>query len=345
MSRYEGKLDLAVVGAGPCGMAVGVAASRAGLDCLLFDRGCLVNSLVGYPLRMTFFSTPENLEIGGVPFICSGPKPTRDEALIYYRRAAQYYGLRVRTYEEVVSIDGGEGEFTLRSRRTDGEEKVYGARRVVLATGYFDTPNLLHVSGEELPKVTHYYREAHPYFDQDCLVVGGGNSAVEAALDLWRTGARVTMAHFLSEFDSGVKPWVRPDIENRVREGSIEARFRTRVKEIGANYVMLQDEETGAEERIANDWVFAMTGYLPDTRFLRQLGVEVDEKSGVPHHDPATMETNVPGIFIAGVLAAGFDANRIFIENGKLHGDVLISAILTKHPADGSGVREAGQIR
>lgn len=342
MSRNDARLDLAVVGAGPCGMAVGVAASRVGLDCLLFDRGCLVNSLVGYPMRMTFFSTPENLEIGGVPFICSGPKPTRDEALTYYRRAAQYYDLRIHTYEEIVSIDGGEGDFTLGSRRRDGEERVYGARQVVVATGYFDTPNLLHVPGEELPKVTHYYREAHPYYDQDCLVVGGGNSAVEAALDLWRTGARVTMAHFLSEFDSGVKPWVRPDIENRVREGSIEARFGTRVKEIASDYVILRDEEKGAEERIVNDWVFAMTGYMPDTRFLRRLGVEVDEQSGVPHHDPATMETNVPGVFIAGVLAAGFDANRIFIENGKLHGDVLISAILAKRPDGSSGMREAG---
>ncbi|MGD8700238.1 MAG: NAD(P)-binding domain-containing protein, partial [Gemmatimonadales bacterium] len=217
--------------------------------------------------------------------------------------------------------------FAVRSRRRDGEERTYRARHVVVATGYFDTPNLLNVPGEDLPRVTHYYREAHPYYDQDCLVIGGGNSAVDAALDLWRTGARVTMAHFLDSFDSGVKPWVRPDIENRTKEGSIAVRFQTRVAEIGSGYAILRSVETGVEERIANDWVFAMTGYTPDTRFLRRLGVEVDEKSGIPRHDPETMETNVPGVFIAGVLAAGFDANRIFIENGKLHGAALVAAI------------------
>jgi thioredoxin reductase (NADPH) len=339
MNGDDGRFDLAVVGAGPCGLAVGVAATRAGLDCRLFDRGCVVNSLVGYPIRMTFFSTPENLEIGDIPFICSSTKPTRDEALVYYRRAAQHHGLRIHTYEEIVSIEGVEGDFTVRSRSRDGEERIYGARRVVVATGYFDTPNLLHVPGEELPKVTHYYREAHPYHDQDCLVIGGGNSAVETALDLWRTGARVTMVHFLAEFDSGVKPWVRPDIQNRVREGSIAARFRTRVVEIEPDHVILRYEDTGVEERITNDWVFAMTGYTPDTRFLRRLGVEVDEGTGVPRHDAATMETNVPGIFIAGVLAAGFDANRIFIENGKLHGDALVAAILQKRADDALGRR------
>lgn len=325
--QYDGNLDLAVVGAGPCGLAVGVAAAQAGLDCLLFDRGCVVNSLVGYPVRMTFFSTPENLEIGDIPFVCSGTKPTRDEALTYYRRAVQHYGLRVHTYEEVRGIEGAKGDFAVRSRRRDGEERTYRARHVVVATGYFDTPNRLNVPGEDLPKVTHYYREAHPYYDQDCLVIGGGNSAVEAALDLWRAGARVTMVHFLDSFDSGVKPWVRPDIENRTKEGSIAVRFQTRVAEIGSGYAILRGVETGVEERIANDWVCAMTGYTPDTRFLRRLGVEVDEKSGVPRHDPETMETNVPGVFIAGVLAAGFDANRIFIENGKLHGAALVAAI------------------
>jgi len=326
-TESDGKLDLAVAGAGPCGLSVGIAAARAGLDCLLFDRGCVVNSLVGYPIRMTFFSTPENLEIGGIPFVCSGPKPTRDEALTYYRRAAQHYGLRIHTYEEVLGVEGAEGDFSVRSRNRSGGERTYRTRHIAVATGYFDTPNLLNVPGEELPKVTHYYREAHPYYDQDCLVVGGGNSAVEAALDLWRAGARVTMVHFLDRFDSGVKPWVRPDIENRVQEGSIAVRFRSRVAEIGSDYVVLRGDETGAEERVANDWVFAMTGYTPNTRFLRRLGVEVDEESGVPRHDPETMETNVPGIFVAGVLAAGFDANRIFIENGKLHGEVLAAKI------------------
>jgi thioredoxin reductase (NADPH) len=320
--------DLAVVGAGPCGLAAGVAASRAGLSCLLLDRGCVVNSLVGYPIRMTFFSTPENLEIGDVPFICSAGKPTRDEALSYYRRVAQHFGLDVRMYEEVLGVEGVKGDFRIQSRGRGEVEATYRARNVAIATGYFDMPNLMNVPGEELPKVTHYYREAHPYFDQDCLVVGGGNSAVEAALDLWRTGARVTLVHFLEDFDSGVKPWVRPDIENRVKESSIRGLFRTRVTEIGADYVTLRGEEDGRIERLANDWVFAMTGYTPNTSFLRGLGVAVDAESGIPRHDPDTMETNVPGIFVAGVLAAGFDANRIFIENGKLHGEQIVSAIL-----------------
>lgn len=325
---YDDIVDLAVVGAGPCGLAAGVAASRAGLSCLLLDRGCVVNSLVGYPIRMTFFSTPENLEIGDIPFICSAGKPTRDEALSYYRRVAQHFDLDVRMYEEVIGVEGSKGEFKVRSRGRGGEESTHRARNVVVATGYFDMPNLLNVPGEDLPKVTHYYREAHPYFNQDCLVVGGGNSAVEAALDLWRTGARVALVHFLEDFDPGVKPWVRPDIENRVKEGSIRALFRTRVTEIGTDYVALRSQVDGGIERIANDWVFAMTGYTPDTSFLRGLGVAVDAESGVPRHDESTMETNVPGIFIAGVLAAGFDANRIFIENGKLHGEQIVAAVL-----------------
>jgi thioredoxin reductase (NADPH) len=327
ISGKDTHFDLAIVGAGPCGLAAGVAAKRAGIRTILFDRGCLVNSLLGYPIRMTFFSTPENLEIGDVPFVCSGVKPTRDEALTYYRRVARHYGLEVRAYEEVVGVSGEEGKFAIATRRRDGEEAEYRSGSVVVATGYFDNPNRLGVPGEELNKVTHYYREAHPYVDQDCLVVGGGNSAVEAALDLWRTGARVTLVHFLAEFDPGVKPWVRPDIENRVREGAIETRFGMRVAEIGADYVTLRDEHDGREERIANDWVFAMTGYTPDTRFLRELGVRVDERTGVPDHDPQAMETNRPGIFIAGVLAAGYDANKIFIENGKLHGDQIVAAL------------------
>jgi thioredoxin reductase (NADPH) len=287
----------------------------------------VVNSLVGYPIHMTFFSTPENLEIGDIPFICSGTKPTRTEALAYYRRVSRHYRLDVRQYEEVVGIEGARGDFTLRTRRSGGPESAQRARALVLATGYFDTPNMLGVPGEDRPKVTHYYREAHPYYDQDCLIIGGGNSAVEAALDLWRTGARVTLVHFLDGLDPGVKPWVRPDIENRIREGSITARFRMRVTEIGNDSVTVRSESDGKTERIPNDWVFAMTGYTPDTSFLRRLGVETHEETGIPVHDAESMETNVPGIFIAGVLAAGFDANKIFIENGKLHGELIVSAL------------------
>ncbi len=323
--------DLVVVGAGPCGLATGVAGKRAGLNTVLFDRGCLVNSLVGYPIRMTFFSTPENLEVGEIPFVCNGIKPTRDEALTYYRRVAQHYQLDVRPYEEVVGITGELGDFVVTTRLRHMDRCEHRAGAVAIATGYFDHPNMLGVPGEDLPKVTHYYREAHPYYDQECLVVGGGNSAVEAALELWRAGARVKLVHFLSDFDSGVKPWVRPDIENRVREGSIEARFGATVSEVGLDYVVLRDEATGVEERVANDWVFAMTGYTPDTSFLQRLGIRVSEQTGVPEHDPETMETNVPGIYVAGVLTAGYDANKIFIENGKLHG-ARIAVALARGP-------------
>ena len=324
-------VDLAIVGAGPCGLAAAIAAERAGLSHVVFDRGGVVSALVGYPLKMTFFSTAEKLEIGDVPFVCSGDKPTRDEALKYYRRVAQHFRLRLRLYEEVVAVEGGAGTFTLRTRRRHGEEGMYGARCVAIATGYFDRPNRLDVPGEDLPKVTHYFREAHPYFDQDCVVIGGGNSAVEAALELYRVGARVTLVHFLDALDPGVKPWVRPDVENRIRNGEIAHRFRHRVVEIRAREVVLRDETTGEAERMPNDWVFAMTGYAPDTAFLQTMGVRVDAQTGVPAHDPETFETNVPGLFIAGVLAAGFDANKIFIENGRWHGEPIARRILTAY--------------
>lgn len=329
----EKPLDVAVIGAGPCGLAAGIAVGRSGSSCVLFDRGCVVNAVVRYPIGMTFFSTAEKLEIGQIPFVCAASKPSRAEALAYYRRVSQHYRLDIRQYEEVQEIQGRAGAFQLRTRKRGGEEARYVARSVVVATGYFDTPNLLDIPGENLPNVAHYYREAHPYFDQDCLVIGGGNSAVEAALDLWRAGARVTLVHFLDEFDKSVKPWVRPDIENRVKEGSIQAHFRARVIGIGPTHVDLRSETDGREWRLDNDWVFAMTGYSPDTYLLRAIGVEVDPRTGVPAHDPETMETNVPGVFIAGVIAAGFDANRIFIENGRHHGDRIATAI-----ADGSNV-------
>ena len=323
----EEVLDIAVIGAGPCGLAVGVAAKSAGLAYALFDRGNVAHSLVGFPFGMTFFSTAEKLEIGGLPFVCSGEKPTREDALKYYRRVAQHHELEIRAYTEVLDVQGERGDFTLSTRKRSGEEITHRARHVVVATGNFDTPNLLDVPGEELPKVAHYYREAHPYFDQDCLVIGGGNSAVEAALDLHRAGARVTMAHFLSEFDSGLKSWVRPDIENRIKEGSIPARFRTRVAEIGPDYVMLRSEENGSTNRLDNDWVFALTGYTLDIPFLHQIGLEIDAETGVPQFDSQTMETNVPGIYVAGVIIAGLNANKIFIENGRFHGERIVEAL------------------
>jgi thioredoxin reductase (NADPH) len=320
--------DLAVVGAGPCGIAAGIAAQRAGLACILFDKSCVVASISGYPTWMTFFSTAERLEIGGVPFIVAGDKPTRREALRYYQRLAREFELDVRQYEGVDSVVRRGEVFELATRRMLGTTRRYTARNVVIATGYFDSPNMLSIPGEDLPKVAHRYREGHTYFAQDVIVVGGGNSAVDAALELYHWGARVTIVHFADALDPNVKPWVRPDIEARLREGAISARFGSRLVEVRAESVLIRDDATGAVEEIPNDWVLAMTGYMPDGTLLHALGVEFDPDTGIPHHDPESMETNVPGVFIAGVLSAGYNANKVFIENGRGHGDLIVRKVM-----------------
>lgn len=321
-------IDIAIVGAGPCGLAVAAAAHKKGLTAVLFDRGPLCSSIVGYPPYLAFFSTADKLEVEGVPFVTTEKNPTRREALAYYRGLARYFDLDVRQYENVESIAPLDRGFRLRTRKADGEEHAWEAGAVAIATGGFSEPNYLGIPGEALPKVSHYYREAHPYWDQDVVVVGGANSAVEASLELFRVGARVTLVHFGSDFDSGVKSWVLPDIRNRVEAGEVAIRWRHRVSEIRERSVVLRDEESGALEEIANDWVLALTGWRPDPKLLRSLGVEIDDATGVPAHDPQTMETPVPGIFVAGVLAAGLDANRIFIENGRVHGGLIVDRIL-----------------
>lgn len=325
--------DLAVVGAGPCGLAVGAAAKRAGLTCALFDKGPVVSSLLRYPLFMTFFSTADRLEIGGVPFVTAGDKPTRREALTYYRKIAEYFDLDVRAYHEVRRVARrSEGFEVSVARAGRSEPDAVAARHVVYATGYFESPNLLGVPGEDLPHVSHFYREPHPYWRQRVVVVGGGNSAVEAALELHRVGARVTLVHFLGEFDRGVKPWVLPDITNRIRDGSITIRWCSRVVEIRPAEVAVRSEVDRKTSTIPADFVLALTGYRADLSLVREAGVEVDEVTGVPRHDPENMETNVPGVYIAGVLASGFDANKIFIENGREHGAKICAHIKSKPP-------------
>jgi len=323
----ERRLDIAIVGAGPCGLAVGVAAKRAGLDAVLFDRGCLVQSLVEYPIYMTFFSTPERLEIGGIPFIVADAKPTRREALSYYRAVARRHALEVRQYEEVGGVRGESGAFGLRTRDRDGEERDWSARSVVIATGALYRPNLLGIPGEGSTKVLHAFREPHPYADQDVAVVGGGSSAVETALELHRAGARVTMIHFEDTFDAGVKPWVLPDITNRIAAGDIGVHWGSRVTAVRPGEVDLRHQETGESTSLPNDWVFAMTGWRPDHRLLASLGVEIAPGTGIPAHDPDTMETNVAGVYVAGVITAGFDANKVFIENGRHHGDLIVRGL------------------
>lgn len=315
--------DLAVVGAGPCGLAAGIAAYREGVSCVLFDKRCVVSSISGYPTWMTFFSTADRLEIGGVPFIIAGDKPTRREALRYYQRLAREFELDVRQYEAVESVVRNGDRFDLVTRTLAGVAHAYSARNVVIATGYFDSPNMLGIPGEDLAKVSHRYREGHEYFDQDVIVVGGGNSAVDAALELQLWGARVTLVHFGAALDPNVKPWVRPEIEARLRDGAIGARFGARLVEVRPAAAVVRDEVSGKQEEIPNDFVVAMTGYMPDGRLLGSLGVEFDPETGIPRHNPATMETNVPGVFIAGVLSAGYNANKVFIENGRGHGDLI----------------------
>ncbi len=320
-------LDLAVVGAGPCGIAVGIAARQLGLRCLLFDKGAVTQAMIEHPTYTTYFSGPEKLEIGGVPFTTAGDKPTRREALRYYRKVVAFFGIAVCQYEEVIELHGRHPEFLVRTQTLHGEAREYRARNVVIATGYYHTPRRLEVPGGELPKVQHYFKEPFFYFDQDVVVVGGGNSAADAALTCWREGARVTLVHLFDELDRGVKPWIRPDIDNRIAEGAIPALWRHRVAEVRSREVVVEDLGTGKQRTLSNDWVLAMTGYVPDTPFVSGLGVRVDFITGIPAHDPGTMQTNVPGIYVAGVVAAGFDANKIFIENGKLHGPLIASAV------------------
>lgn len=322
----EELFDVLVVGAGPCGLAVGVAAGARGLRCAMFDRGSITQAMMEHPTYTTYFSGPEKLEIGGLPFTTAGDKPTRREALRYYRRVASYHDLDVRQYEEVLGIEREGAHFSVRTMSRLGP-RTYRARAVVVATGYFDHPRSLDVTGDDLPKVRYYFTEPYPYWDQDVVVIGGGNSAADAALTCWREGARVTIVHMFDQLDRGVKPWVRPDIDNRIEEGAIPALWRHRVVEIQEGRVVVECIDTGDRRELRNDWVLAMIGYVPDPYLLRALGVTIDPESGIPAHDPATMETDVAGVFIAGVLAAGYDANKIFIENGKLHGPLIAEAV------------------
>jgi len=313
-------VDLLVVGGGPVGLACALEASRHGLTHLVIEKGCLLATLEAWPTFTVFFSTPELLEIGGVPFVTSGPKPTRREGLVYYRKVAERAGLHVRLFTRVDSIERDGESFRVRTSR--GIER---ARRVVVATGFFDNPNLLDVPGERLPKVSHYYTEPFRYAFTDVLVVGGKNSAVEAALELYRHGARVTMAVRKPSFGSSVKYWLRPDIENRVAEGSIAARFETTVTSIEEGSVTLRTP--GGPLTLPNDFVLLLTGYHPDYDFLRRAGIRITDDLHVAH-DPVTMETDVPGLFVAGVVAAGVDIGRLFIENGRLHAAQIVRHIL-----------------
>lgn len=319
-------VDLLVIGGGPCGLAAAISAQQAGLSAVVIEAESVVSTIAHYPTYVRFFSTAEKLSLGGLPFIIATEKPTRRDALAYYRAVVKHFGVHLRQYERVNSIERKGDEFLVRSTLRSGERKETKAKAVVVATGYFGSPNYLRVPGEELPLVSHVYREGHEAFDQDVVVVGGGNSAAEAALDLWRSGARVTLVHFGPTFDKKIKPWVLPDFVNRMKEGSIAARWGARVTRIESDAVVI--EGPNGEERLPATFVYVMTGFAPNVDLLREVGVPIDEQTGIPSHDAATLETAVPGIFIAGVVVAGYDANKVFIENGRYHGDKIVARIL-----------------
>jgi len=327
-------LDVVIIGAGPAGLAVAIAASEAGLDHEIVEKGVLVNSIYHFPRNMVFFTTAELLEIGGLPFVTPYEKPTQAEGLKYYRRVAERYDLRVAMDETVTAIRP-EGEaasplFAVDSVWKD-EPRSRSARHVVVATGYYDHPNLLGVPGEDLPHVCHYYREPHAYYRRKVVVVGGKNSAAIVALELYRSGAAVTLVHRGAELGASVKYWIRPDIDNRIKEGAIAARFLTRVVEIRPEEVIVEGPK--GRDEIEAEAVFLLTGYHPDCALLAGAGVRVDAATLVPEHDPRTLETNVPGLYLAGAVVSGRETGRIFIENGRFHGQAIVESMRSRRQA------------
>lgn len=329
--------DLICIGAGPTGLACAIEAKRAGLEPLVIDKGCLCNSLYHYPMNMNFFTTPERMEIGDIPMTISGGKPTRTEALKYYRRTVEHYGIEIRLGETVERISGNDGDFTVHTRTDTGSHQHRG-RKVVIATGYYDLPNPLGIPGEDLPHVSHYFTDPHPYWHQDVVVVGAKNSAAEAALELFRGGAHVTLVHRGAEVGKSLKYWVKPDIENRIRAGEIKAMFNTVVTRIEPHRVWVKASDSGAnrgpehetEHSIPAEQVFLMTGYHPDFTFLEQQGIELAPETKRPKVNPESLETNRAGVYVAGVVVGGRQTSDIFIENGRFHGRQIIAAITGK---------------
>jgi thioredoxin reductase (NADPH) len=331
--RAEGAkaLDIAIVGAGPCGLSAAISAQAAGLTARVFDSQSVVSTIAQYPYYVSFFSTAEKLSLGDVPFVVATEKPTRRDALAYYRAIVRHFQLDIHQYEHVTRLERDGDGWLVHSETHDGSTEVTSARNVVVATGYFGSPNRLNVPGEALPHVQHVYHEGHTAFDQDVVVVGGGNSAAEAALDLWRSGARVTLVHFGPTFDKRIKPWVLPDFENRVKEGAIVTRWNSRVASIEPGVVVIK-ANSGKSDDVAARFVYVMTGFAPNTTLLREAGVPIDPVTGIPQHDAHTLETTEGGLYIAGVVVAGFDANKVFIENGRFHGDRIVAHLLGEMP-------------
>lgn len=327
---HMNKEDVIIVGGGPCGLAAAIALENQGFQPLVIEKGNIVNAVYGYPTHQTFFSTSEKLEIGDVPFVSESRKPTRNQALCYYREVVKRKQLRINTFEHVLRIEKkGEQQFIVYTQLKNGEENSYESKYIVIATGYYDNPNYMNIPGEDSHKVMHYFKEAHPYFNTEVAIIGGKNSAVDAALELHKAGAKsITVLYRGSEFSGSIKPWILPEFESLIRHGHVKMEFKAIVQEITDTTIVYM--VNGEEKVLKNDFVFAMTGYKPDHAFLREMGIGVVEETGRPLFNSDTMETNIPGIFIAGVIAAGNNANEIFIENGRFHGE-LIANYLSGH--------------
>lgn len=319
-------LDILIIGAGPIGLACGIEAQRDHLDYLIVEKGALVNSLFHYPMFMTFFSTADRLEIGNIPFMCLAPKPGRQEALEYYRSVARNKALNIHLYETVEAVNKqADGIFEVKTSR-----QIYYTKNVIVATGFYDIPIYMNIPGEEMPKVRHYYKEAHEYVMQKVLIIGANNSSVDAALEIWRKGGDVTMLVRGDRIGERVKYWVKPDIENRIKEGSIKAYFNAQLIEITEDAVVIKDEN-GNLITLPNDFVLALTGYRPDFEMLRKFGIQLDEANDyTPEHDPETMETNVRGLFLAGVVCGGLNTHKWFIENSRVHAEKIMQSIKAK---------------
>lgn len=317
--------DLIIVGGGPIGLACAIEAQKKNLRYLIIEKGAIVNSIFNYPLYMTFFSTAERLEIGNIPFNCLAPKPGRQEALEYYRNIHRYFNFSINLFEEVISVEKQENSVF----KITSDKKSYEARNVVIATGFYDIPIEMKVKGEELPKVRHYYKEAHEYAFRNILVVGANNSSVDAALECWRKGANVTMVIRKNEINNRVKYWVKPDIENRIEEESIKAYFQSNITEIRENEVEI--ETPNGKVTIENDFVLALTGYKPDLTFLEKMGIQLsNDELKIPTYNPETMETNVEGLFLAGVVCGGMQTHKWFIENSRIHANMIVDFITSK---------------
>lgn len=319
MDKVKNMIDALIIGAGPIGLACGIECKKNSLSYLIIEKGCLVNSIFNYPTNMTFFSTSERIEIGGIPFVSHGDKPSRREALEYYRRVYSFYDLNVNTYEKVLSVKSVGKNYTVKT-----DKNVYNAKNVIVSTGYYDNANYLNIPGEELPKVKHYFDEPHPYVNHKTAVIGAGNSAVDVALELYRVGADVSMIIREDQIKPSIKYWVKPDIENRIKEGSIKSYFNSEVIEIKESKIVVKSPE--GILILENDFVFSMTGYHSDNKFLKDIGIELDECSN-PVFNKNTFETNLKGVYIAGVVCGGKNTDKYFIENSIEHSKIIIEEI------------------